>query len=380
MATSAMALSLFLAISICTLSLVHAGKTPPPMFVFGDRFADVGNNNYLSGAIRANYSHYGIDFPGGVATGRFSNGRIFVDFFAEYMGWEQSPRAFLSGPLSEDDIYKGLNFASGGSGISVKCVEGDVVMCLSMEMQIDYFKQVKSFMESKLGVDAASDLIANSIFLIITGTRDMDNFGFSNVYSSDLFDVFNKNLITAYGAHLKELYGLGARKFALTNIPALGKFATSRILDFLKKLVGLDVQGILDKFASLYDASVALMVKELSSTLPGMKYSLGNAFAILLDMLANAEKIGVKDVTSTCCGQVKYVITPPFFKVTDCTPTARICANRGEYLWFEELNPTEVMTEYASLRYYYGNQTFSSPMNIQDLVEYESSSGGIEAM
>jgi len=39
---------------------------------------DNGNNNGILTLARANYRPYGIDFPGG-ATGRFTNGRTYVD-------------------------------------------------------------------------------------------------------------------------------------------------------------------------------------------------------------------------------------------------------------------------------------------------------------
>ena len=61
---------------------VFESKPPPAMYVFGDSTLDVGNNNYLPGTNvpRANRPYYGVDFPGGVPTGRFSNGYNTADF------------------------------------------------------------------------------------------------------------------------------------------------------------------------------------------------------------------------------------------------------------------------------------------------------------
>lgn len=53
----------------------------PAIYVFGDSTADVGNNNYLSGSnAKANFPHYGVDFPHSRPTGRFSNGYNTIDF------------------------------------------------------------------------------------------------------------------------------------------------------------------------------------------------------------------------------------------------------------------------------------------------------------
>lgn len=50
----------------------------PCFYIFGDSLVDNGNNNGLLTLARANYMPYGIDFPQG-ATGRFTNGRTYVD-------------------------------------------------------------------------------------------------------------------------------------------------------------------------------------------------------------------------------------------------------------------------------------------------------------
>ncbi|ERM96596.1 hypothetical protein AMTR_s00001p00270900 [Amborella trichopoda] len=52
----------------------------PAVFFFGDSIFDVGNNNYLDTIAKANIPPYGINFPGGTPTGRFTNGLNIADF------------------------------------------------------------------------------------------------------------------------------------------------------------------------------------------------------------------------------------------------------------------------------------------------------------
>jgi hypothetical protein len=52
----------------------------PALFVIGDSTADVGTNNYLGTLARADREPYGRDFDTHHPTGRFSNGRIPVDY------------------------------------------------------------------------------------------------------------------------------------------------------------------------------------------------------------------------------------------------------------------------------------------------------------
>jgi len=51
-------------------------------FVFGDSLVDSGNNNYLATTARADSPPYGIDYPTGKATGRFSNGLNIPDLIS----------------------------------------------------------------------------------------------------------------------------------------------------------------------------------------------------------------------------------------------------------------------------------------------------------
>jgi phospholipase/lecithinase/hemolysin len=67
------------------LAAAMAAASPvPAIYVLGDSLADVGNNNHLPTILRADFAHNGIDYPGGKATGRFSNGKNSVDFLGAY--------------------------------------------------------------------------------------------------------------------------------------------------------------------------------------------------------------------------------------------------------------------------------------------------------
>ena len=67
------------AVVLAVAAPVQAAPQVPCYFVFGDSLVDNGNNNDIVSLARANYPPYGIDFAGGAATGRFSNGLTTVD-------------------------------------------------------------------------------------------------------------------------------------------------------------------------------------------------------------------------------------------------------------------------------------------------------------
>ena len=52
----------------------------PALFIFGDSVVDTGNNNNLPTLVKANFAPYGRDFDDHMPTGRFSNGKLAIDF------------------------------------------------------------------------------------------------------------------------------------------------------------------------------------------------------------------------------------------------------------------------------------------------------------
>jgi len=71
---------------IPTLGNICLPKEHVALFVFGDSFFDVGNNNYINTTTdyQANYPPYGETFFK-YPTGRFSDGRVIPDFIGKNM-------------------------------------------------------------------------------------------------------------------------------------------------------------------------------------------------------------------------------------------------------------------------------------------------------
>ncbi|WZZ13575.1 hypothetical protein YC2023_106664 [Brassica napus] len=94
----------------------ESNATIPALIVFGDSIMDTGNNNGLHTILKCNFPPYGKDFPGGYATGRFSDGRVPSDLIAEKLGLTKTLPAYMSPDLKPEDLLQGVTFASGGTG------------------------------------------------------------------------------------------------------------------------------------------------------------------------------------------------------------------------------------------------------------------------
>jgi hypothetical protein len=67
------------------ISLSTAEDTPALIYIFGDSGVDAGNNLYINTSAKPVFPN-GIDFgkPFGTPSGRYSNGRISVDFIGKF--------------------------------------------------------------------------------------------------------------------------------------------------------------------------------------------------------------------------------------------------------------------------------------------------------
>lgn len=63
----------------------HIKFDVPALYTFSDSVVDAGNNIYYNAIARANYTSYGIDFDGGKATYRFTNGQTEADFIGNFI-------------------------------------------------------------------------------------------------------------------------------------------------------------------------------------------------------------------------------------------------------------------------------------------------------
>ncbi|KAM6550095.1 hypothetical protein CsatB_021771 [Cannabis sativa] len=88
----------------------------PAVFIFGDSIVDVGNNNNLPTLVKANFPPYGRDFANHRSTGRFSNGKLAIDYLVDTLQLGSYPQAYLSTHGVSNELLIGANFASAASG------------------------------------------------------------------------------------------------------------------------------------------------------------------------------------------------------------------------------------------------------------------------
>ncbi|CAN1283399.1 GDSL esterase/lipase At1g29670 [Linum perenne] len=143
-------LSIILVVMVASAGEVSSRPPEVPCyFIFGDSLFDSGNNNNLQTLSKANYSPYGVGFPGGGPTGRFTDGRTIADILGELMGFQDFVPPFAAYP-NRSELLVGVNYASGSAGILVKSGKqgGDNV---DMKEQLRNHDLIVSYLVAILG-------------------------------------------------------------------------------------------------------------------------------------------------------------------------------------------------------------------------------------
>ncbi|ERM96599.1 GDSL esterase/lipase At5g55050 [Amborella trichopoda] len=331
----------------------------PAVFIFGDSTADVGNNNYLRSKAKANFPHNGIDFPGKKATGRFSNGYNSADFIAMHVGLKSSPPPILSLSKGNFDkqILKGVNFASGGSGI-FDTTGKKLHQVLPLKTQLRHFSAVYKSLTQRLGKVRAEEMLAKSLFVVSVGSNDLfDNFNPFIPKTSAEQDEFIANLTATYKGHLKALYGMGARKFGIISAPPIGCCPQMRTLS----PSGSCLEELNDMARKFFSAS-EILLRNLTLEQKCMKYSIANTFEMVENFFLNHTQFGFTELEKACCGKGR------FNGESACTPDADYCPNRNKYLFWDLYHPTQAASKLAAKTIYYGSQKFVTPINFMQLV------------
>ena len=89
------------------------------------------------------------------------------------------------------------------------------------------------------------------------------------------------------------LYDLGARKFALINVPPVGCCPISRV----RHPLGACLDG-LNTLTKGFNDRVSVLVKNLSSEMEGMKYTIGNSYNVVMSIISDPAGVGKLGSTS----------------------------------------------------------------------------------
>ncbi|KAE8661157.1 GDSL esterase/lipase [Hibiscus syriacus] len=195
-------------------SVFLSGFGPKMMFVFGDSYADTGNNKKtLASSWKI---PYGITFPGKPA-GRFSDGRVLTDYVAGYLR-VKTPIPYRWRKQLAGRVKYGMNFAYGGTGVFDTLVPEP-----NMSTQIDFLQQLlNDSVYSKRS-------LKTSVALVSLAGNDYSNYLATNGSAAG-FPAFIGSVVNQLKVNLKRIHDSGVRKIAVSALQPLGCLPRSTAL------------------------------------------------------------------------------------------------------------------------------------------------------
>ncbi|WCJ43721.1 GDSL esterase/lipase At5g33370 [Euphorbia peplus] len=355
---------LALSILIILASTIREAEAARLFFVFGDSLVDNGNNNYLATTARADSPPYGIDFPSGRPTGRFSNGLNIPDYISQALG---SPflLPYLSPQMSGQRLLDGANFASAGIGI-LNDTGIQFVNIIRMFQQYQYFEQYQRRLAAQVGAQQAQQLVNGALILVTVGGNDFVNNYYLIPYSArsrqySLPD-YVKFLISEYKKLLMRLYDLGGRRVLVTGTGPLGCVPAELAMRSRNGECAVELQ----QAASLFNPQLTTMLKQLNSQYGADVFIAANTGKMSDDFIKSPAKYGFTTSKIACCGQ------GPYNGLGLCTPASNLCPNREVYAFWDAFHPSERANGFIVQEILRGSTDVMSPMNLSTILALDA--------
>ncbi|XP_010477244.1 PREDICTED: anther-specific proline-rich protein APG [Camelina sativa] len=315
-------------------------KTIPAVFFFGDSVFDTGNNNNRDTKMKSNYRPYGMDFKFGVATGRFSNGRVASDYLAKYLGVKEIVPAYFDSKTQPNDLLTGVSFASGGAGYNP--VTSESAKAIPMLDQLTYFQDYiekvnKVVRQEKTGevlagLEKTNQIISKGVAIVVAGSNDLviTYFGSGAQRLKKDIDSYTTVIADSAASFVLQLYGYGARRIGVIGAPPLG-CVPSQLLKKKKKC-----NEELNYAAQLFNSKLILILGQLSKTLPNSTLVYMDIYTVFSQMLETPGDYGFEEVKKPCC-KTGLLSGGALCKKS----TSKICPNTSSYLFWDGMHPTQ---------------------------------------
>ncbi|PKI31122.1 hypothetical protein CRG98_048490 [Punica granatum] len=278
----------------------------PAIFNFGDSNSDTGG---LSAAFGQAPPPNGETYFHGPA-GRFSDGRLMIDFIAERLGLPHLS-AYLDSVGS--NYSHGANFATAGSTIRPQntTMAQSGYSPVSLDVQLveysDFLKRSQIFRRQGGGVFEKllpkEDYFGRALYTFDIGQNDLTS-GFKLNMTVEQVKAYVPDLITQFSNTLKGVYDQGGRSFWVHNTGPLG--CLPYVLDrFLITAAQVDKFGCgapFNEVAQYFNRQLKDAVDTLRKDLPEASITYVDVYSVKHKLIAQAKKFGFQRPLVACCG------------------------------------------------------------------------------
>lgn len=296
-----------------------AGAMPfSAMYVFGDSLSDNGNDLNLSSAIHGVNPAFPI-VPGAPADlpGRFSNGKVAVEYLAGALGLPLTPHyvtpPFLGG------LTAGNNYAQGGATTGLE----NASLPATVSGLPTGFKGTTAEINDYRSSVAAAD--PSALYVVWAGPNDFIHPGSTAILPSCVASP-SPSICTGVTNVVNDvalLAGMGASHILVPNMPDLGVTPLAINSGTTPSATALSVA---------FDANLAAGLLGISSIFPGVIIPF-DVFSLVDLLVANPAAFGFSDVTHSC-------LSGSSADSASIISAACAAAGPGQYLFWDDVHPT----------------------------------------
>ncbi|CAO2170622.1 unnamed protein product [Urochloa humidicola] len=313
------------------------------VFAFGDSLTDTGNfllsvpDDFPDPARNLPYGQTFFGRP----SGRYSDGRNLLDFFAEAFGLP-----FVPPYLGGGDFEYGANFAVGGA----TALDGSFFRERGVEPtwtphslgeQMQWFKKLRSSV-APLETER-SDMMSNSLFFVgEVGGNDYNHLIVRDKSLDELHELV-PNVVGAISNAITDLISLGAKKlvvpgnFPIGCVPLYLSIFPSQKEDYYDEQTGCIKW--LNEFAEYHNRMLQEELEKLRNLYPDVTIIYADYYGASLNIFRAPLKFGFTVPLNACCGSdAPYNCSP---SVLCGRPGSTVCSDPSKYISWDGLHFTE---------------------------------------
>ncbi|KAL1289101.1 hypothetical protein HN51_057918 [Arachis hypogaea] len=343
---------------------VVAGATPlsssnrcyRAIYSFGDSLADTGNSNYDTNHTLSSSQTLALHVPYGETffhhpTGRWSDGRLIVDFIAEKMGVPllKPYLGIKSGNIKDWKPTEGVNFAVAGataldSSFYLEKGISNVVTNYSLRVQLHWFTEelLPSICHSP---SECKEVLGSSLFLVgEIGGNDFNHPLFLRKNIEEL-RTYVPNVINEISLAIRKLIDLGAQTLLVPGNFPLGCNYIYLSMFKTEDSEAYDQIGCLkwlNKFAEYYNKQLYGEINRLQVLHPNVNIIYADYYHAALQIYQSPTHFGFKEsLLSACCPPAGL---PNKFKgPVDCGKpgVTAVCDDPSQFISWDGVHLTE---------------------------------------
>lgn len=277
----------------------------PAIFNFGDSNSDTGGLSAAFGQAPSPNGETYFHHP----AGRYSDGRLIIDFIAESLGVPHLS-AYLDSVGS--NFSHGANFATAGSTIrpqnTTQSQSGYSPISLNVQsVQYSDFKKRSQIVRSQGGIFETlmpkADYFSKALYTIDIGQNDLTA-GYKLNLTTEQVKANVPDMLGQFSNAVKQIYAVGGRSFWIHNTGPVGCLPYS--LDrFLITAAQIDKYGCATPFnevSQFFNHGLKEAVVQLRKDLPQAAITYVDIYSLKYTLTTQAKKFGFKQPFVACCG------------------------------------------------------------------------------